>query len=122
MNAGGRMVDDMKRLVWLFAPRCVDRRTMDELERMLADEERWTGAHDLFDRIRKKTLVASRDGNQTLEAQYCFEEVCSKVLFNLTDPGAPFDEDSPYWIAPNAFALARALKIDDSDVLEIVAA
>jgi len=32
----------------------------------------WTRAHDLFDRIRKKNLVADRDGNQTLAAQYCF--------------------------------------------------
>jgi hypothetical protein len=116
------MIDDMQSLVRLFAPRCADRQTMEELERMLADEDQWVRAHDLFDRIRRKTLVASREGNETLEVQYCFEEICAKALFNLTDTDAPFDEDSPYWIIPNAFGLARALEIDDSQVLRIVAA
>jgi hypothetical protein len=116
------MVDDMKRFVRLFAPRCADRQAMDELERMLAHEEQWRRAHDLFDRMRTKNLIAAREGNQTLEAQYCFEEICAKALFNLTDTDAPFDEDSPYWIIPNALGLARALEIDDSRVLEIVAA
>jgi hypothetical protein len=41
MNTGGRMIDDMKSLVRLFAPRCADRHTMDELERMLGNEEQW---------------------------------------------------------------------------------
>jgi hypothetical protein len=33
----------------------------------------------------------------------------------------PFDPDSPYWIVPNAFALARRLGIDQSEILAIVA-
>jgi hypothetical protein len=115
------MVDAMMRLVALFAPLCADRRTMDELARMLTDEDQWTRGHDLFDRIRWKNLDAIRDGNDTLAAQYSFEEICAKALFNLTDTNAPFDEDSPYWIIPCALQLARALRIDDSRVLDIVA-
>ena len=121
MSHGGRVVDDMRRLVSLFAPLCTERRTMDELARMLTNHEQWTKAHDLFDRIRRKTLVADSDGNRALAAQYCFEEICAKSLYNLSDTDAPFDVDSPYWIIPNAFDLARALKIDDSRILEIVA-
>ena len=57
-----------------------------------------------------------------LSAQYCFEEICTKTLFNLSYSSAPFDPDSPYWLVPNAFTFARALGIADSRVLEIVAA
>jgi hypothetical protein len=122
MNRGGRVVDDMKRLVSLFAPLCSDRRTLDELARMLDDDKQWPKAHGLFDRVRAKTLVADRDRNRPLAVQYSFEEICAKTLYNLSYSSAPFDADSPYWIVPNAFALGRALGIDDSRILEIVAA
>lgn len=115
------MIDDMKSLVRLFAPHCEQRETMDELARMLEDEEQWTGAHDLFRRIRRKSLDAVRDENGPLGAQYSFEEICAKTLFNLTDTDAPFDQESPYWIIPQALGLARALEIAESRVLEIVA-
>jgi hypothetical protein len=121
MNRGGRIVDDMKRLVSLFAALCSERRTLDELAHMLMDDKQWTKAHDLFDRIRAKTLVADRNRDRTLAIQYSFEEICAKTLYNLSYSSAPFDADSPYWIVPNAFALARTLKIDDSRVLAIVA-
>ena len=41
---------------------------------------------------------------------------------NLSGPADPFDPDTPYWIVPNAFALARYLGIDRGRVVEIVAA
>jgi hypothetical protein len=122
MNTGGRMIDDMKSLVRLFSPRCADPQTMDDLEWMLGDEERWITAHDLSGRIRTKSHVAVQDGNRALAAQYYFGEICARTLFNLTDTDAPFDEDTPYWIIPSALRLARALEIDDSQVLDIVAA
>ena len=50
-----------------------------------------------------------------------FEEVCAKTLYNLCGSRAPFDPDSPYWIVPNAFALARALGIPGAKELAIVA-
>jgi hypothetical protein len=81
----------------------------------------WTKGHDLFDRIRRKTLVAERNADARGLAQYLFEEVCAKTLYNLAGASAPFDPDSPYWIVPNAFALARRLGFPDSDVVSIVA-
>ena len=57
---------------------------------------------------------------KSLEAQYIFEEVCAKTLYNLANAAAPFDADSPYWIVPNAIALARLLNIDDAEVLRVV--
>jgi hypothetical protein len=95
---------------------------MDELRQLLPVRDRWQRAHDLFQRIRRKNLDAHLRGDQLLESQYLFEEVCAKTIYNLSGHSAPFDADSPYWIVPNAFALARTLQIDDREVLRIIMA
>jgi len=95
---------------------------LDELSALLADEDSWPKAHKLFQRIRHKALIAEREKNAVLAAQYFFEEVCAKTIYNLSGEFAPFDADSPYWVVPNALALARQLNIDDDEVLRLVAA
>ena len=89
---------------------------------MVDDQRTWHAAHDLFDRIRDKTLAAERRKDERADCQYLFEEVCAQALYNLSDTDAPFDEDSPYWIVPNALSLARRLGIHESDITKIVAA
>jgi hypothetical protein len=121
MNRGGRIVTDVEKLIELFVERCKDRGTLDELAAVAADRSRWSKAKKLFDRIRQKALVAKRAADRTLAAQYLFEEVCAKTLYNLSGSPAPFDADSPYWIVPNALALARRVGIDDGEVLRVVA-
>ena len=86
----------MSRLVAFFAPHCSERSTLDELGQMIINHKQWSRGHDLFDRIRHKRLVAHRNGDHTKAAQYLFEEICAKTLYNLTHPSAPFDPDSPY--------------------------
>ena len=88
---------------------------------MLPEEASWRKAHDLFDRIRDKTLSADQRGDHLRIVQYCFEEICAKTLFNLTDTNAPFDEDSPYYVIPHALRLARALNLSDAAVIEVIA-
>lgn len=116
------MLDAMKRFIEMFAARTTDRSTLDDLHRMIADRGTWHKAHDLFQYIRLKSLDASRRGDARLEAQFCFEEVCAKTLYNLTGRPAPFDLDSPYWIVPNALAAARHLGIDEREVVAVIAA
>src|SRR5688572_27969581 len=112
----------MDGLLRLLAPHCRDRATADELMAMLADHQKWPKAHDLFNRIRAKALVAARSADRTLECQYLFEEICAKTLYNLSRSSAPFDSDSPYWIIPNALAFARRVGVADSQVIKVVAA
>lgn len=109
----------MKQMIELFAPHCEDRSTLDELHRMIDDQRSWPRAHDLFSRIRRKTLEAESRGDAQADCQYLFEEICAKTIFNLTDTDAPFDEDSPDWVVPNALSLARKLGIDESEVRRI---
>src|SRR5262245_12160674 len=107
MNQGGRMIPHIEQLLELFSSRCAERGTWDELTRMVRNHRTWAQAHDLFDRIRDKTLVAERAGDRALATQYLFEEICAKTLYNMSGEPAPFDPDSPYWVVPIALAMAR---------------
>ena len=105
-NAIGEMVD-------FFLPHCTDTRTLVELKTMASDRTRWRHGHDLFDRIRNKTLKADSTGDVRLQHQYLFEEICAKTLFNLSGSPAPFDDDSPFWVIPIALQFAAHLNLDN---------
>lgn len=110
----------MKLLLELFLESSSDSTTLFELLGMLSDKQQWSNAHGLFDRIRTKTLTASQLGDYATECQYCFEEICAKTLYNLSEQLDPFDEDAPYWIIPNAITLANARKISVASIINIV--
>jgi hypothetical protein len=123
MRHDGKAIPDaVKRLVALFAAHSSDRITLDELHQMAGDRGSWKRAHDLFQRIRHKTLNANRRGDAKLEAQFGFEEACAKTFYNLGGYSAPFDADSPYWIIPNALAAARHFEIDESEIVRAIKA
>jgi len=61
-------------------------------------------------------------GDEFLEIQYSFEEVCAKTLYNLSHEPAPFDSDVPFRVVPSAFQLGRRLNIEDSAIVQILLA
>ena len=121
MNYQGGILGGIRELCVLFAPLCEDRSTLDRLVRMVDDRSKWRSGHNLFQEIRNKNLKAISRKDTRAEAQYCFEEVCAKALYNLSGEPAPFDADSPYWIVPNALKLARLFDIDEIEITRIVA-
>lgn len=86
---------------------------------LLPNKEDWPNARGVFDRIRDKTLLAERCGDQLKCCQYDFEEKIAKTIYNLSIPRTPFDPDSPYWIIPSALALAERCKLPVESVLSI---
>ena len=122
MKYGDKVLDDMDSLIRLFERHVSDRVTLDELRRMIGDRHSWPKGHDLFRRIRAKTLEAERAGDRKLSCQYLFEEICAKTLYNMSGERAPFDPESPYWIIPNALTLARTVGVADGEVIDIIAA
>jgi hypothetical protein len=120
MNYYGRIIDDMARILDLFCVHCSEKETLDWLRRAVRDKGTWQKAHGVHGHIRNNTVKAGRNGNQALEAQYLFEEVCAKTLYNLSKSPAPFDPDSPYWVLPNALAFARRSGIPEAAVLACV--
>ena len=120
MNYGGDIIRGIRELCEFFATRCEDRATLDELAQAATDRSRWQKGRHLFEFARNKTVKKSR-GSTKLEAQYLFEEICGKTLYNLSGQSAPFDADSPYWVVPNALKLARQLGVEESEITKIVA-
>ena len=100
-------------MVSFFIPHCKDVSTLNEINAMAQDRSKWRKAHDLFDRIRTKTLRADTANDRMLQHQYSFEEICAKTLYNLSGYPAPFDDDSPFWVIPIAVAFAHAIGIHD---------
>ncbi|HEX3988625.1 MAG TPA: hypothetical protein VHZ30_04280 [Verrucomicrobiae bacterium] len=122
MKIGGVTITNaMKRLIVVFSEKTTDRGTLDELYQLIGDKPRWKQAHDLFTRIRRKNIEATRRGDIRLRSQYCFEEACAKTIYNL--PAAHtgrFDPDSPYWIIPNALVTAHYFGIDPNEIISAV--
>ncbi len=99
----------MLEMLTVFKGVCKDVETLDRLMKMASDREKWAGGHSLFSDIRQKTKRADEQGDPLQIAQYAFEEVCAKTLFNLSGSSAPFDPDSPFWIFPLGVALGREI-------------
>jgi hypothetical protein len=97
-----------------FEVRCEDKQTLQKLIILANDEARRKEAHRLFTEIRLKTLAAVKRNDQLALAQYNFEEICAKTLYNITHEPAPFDPDSPFWILPLALDLGRMLGVKDA--------
>ena len=108
----------IRNLATLFAAHSKDTETLQTIIDYTNDRGRWAKAHGLFDQIRSKTGKATRTGETALEAQYRFEEVCVKTIYNLGRYSAPFDPDSPYWIIPNAIAAGDHIGLAQRDILE----
>jgi hypothetical protein len=97
-----------------FEGRSEDKETLRKLITLANDKSRRKQAHALFSEIRKKTLAAERRNDQLALAQYAFEEICAKTLYNITGEPAPFDPDAPFWVLPRALKLGQMLGITDA--------
>src|SRR5262245_60337060 len=111
----------MLALLRLFRSRVPDSESNEQVTALAADERKWSEAHDLFDRVRERNLMAIESGDTIRECQYCFEEVCLQSLYNETDTNTPFDACSPYWVIKNALVLAQAVGVPVIDVVTVVA-
>jgi hypothetical protein len=97
-----------------FEGRCEDKETLRKLITLANDRSRRKEAHTLFSEIRQKTLAAEKRKDQLALAQYNFEEICAKTLYNMTHEPAPFDPDSPFWVLPLALELGQMLGTTDA--------
>lgn len=114
------IIEEIQLLLDLFEPHVLDKDSNRLVWKFYEEKHRWYKAHELFTIIRDRNLKAIKQKNAQKEAQYHFEEVCVKTLFNLTKPSVPFDPDSPYWVIKNALSLAVTLNIPSERVIEII--
>jgi hypothetical protein len=103
------IITAMQGLFDVFEPLCEDKQSLQALAEMASNRDRWRDAHGLFQGIRQKTLAAEKKGDELRLAQYAFEEICAKTLYNLSGSRAPFDADSAFWVIPLATQLGAKL-------------
>jgi hypothetical protein len=115
------MIDDIVALLRLFGPLVPDAETNAWVTELAADRSRWPDAHEMFSRVRERTLAAISNKDRGRQAQYGFEEICLKSIYNETATNAPFDSDSPHWISKCAIGLARVLGLPEQSVIDIIA-
>lgn len=113
------IIEEIKLLLDLFESKVPDKDSNRLVWKFCDEKQRWIKAHGLHSTLRDRNLKAIKQGDKVKEAQYYFEEVVAKTLFNLTRSSAPFDPDSPYWVIKNALTLAKALEIPAEQVVEI---
>jgi len=99
----------MLEMLAVFESACKDVDTLGRLSKMASDRWKWAGGHSLFQDIRQKTLNAEKRGDPLAIAQYTFEEICAKTLYNLSGSTTPFDADSAFWVVPLGVALGREI-------------
>lgn len=106
-------------MVRYFLPLCDDQSSLRELEEMATNDSQWRCAHDLFGRIRNKTLSANATRNRILQYQYSFEEICAKTLYNISSHKKggefpyEFDIDASFWVVPLAIRFAQEIGVTD---------
>jgi hypothetical protein len=69
-----------------------------ELEACIASEDSWPAAEELFHRIRVKYLASTDESERCILSLL---ERSAKLLFNLTNPPAPFDKTAGDWFMVN---------------------
>ena len=118
-------------LLKLFDDCAPDQETHTRVTELITYECMWPGAHELFDIIRRRRLVATKDKGHAIMPedpvelarvyQYCFEELCLKTVYNETSTERPFDSDSPFFVAGSAIQFARKIGVPDEAVLAVIA-
>jgi hypothetical protein len=96
-------------LLRLFVGHVPDPESASRVAELATTTARWSAAHAVFDEVRTRLLAAIEIKDRLRAAQYSFEELCCKALYNATEPDDPFDPSSPFWVPGAAFELARAV-------------
>ena len=113
----GRMIAD---LVGLFSGVVPDRESNARVLELARTPDRWLAAHAVFNELRTRLLAASARGDTLRELQHHFEESCAQALYNAMEPPDAFDPASPFFVASQSLALARAAKVPTTAVLAVL--
>lgn len=83
---------------------------VERVATIAADPTRWAEGHDAFSAVRALTLREERKATHAAYKALLFvAEIAAKIIYNASGTPAPFDRDSPWWLANNARTFARAL-------------
>jgi hypothetical protein len=84
------------------------------------DPGRWSAGHAMFGEIRQLLLTSANATDELRVRQYDFEESCCKVMYNATDPPAPFDSRTAFFVAGKAIRLAEVAGVPTEEVVIVL--
>jgi hypothetical protein len=99
-----------------------DTESADRVAELAPTPDRWSAGHAVFREIRRRCLAAVKAKDGARSAQYCFEELCCKAMYNATGPDDPFDPSSPFSVAGAAVRLARVMGVPVEEIADVLAA
>lgn len=74
---------------------------------LVADPNRWSAGHAVFNEVRRRYLVAGDRHDHRSGWQYAFEESCCQAVYNATQPMDPFDPSSAFFVVAQALTVAK---------------
>ncbi|MDB5292945.1 MAG: hypothetical protein JWL69_4186 [Phycisphaerales bacterium] len=116
-NMGAMIVE----LLRLFHGRVPDAESAAHVSELVMAPARWSAAHEVFNELRRRCLIAIEAMDQVRAAQYAFEELCCTAMYNATSADDPFDPSSPFFVAGAALRLARAVDLPVEQIVAVLA-
>jgi hypothetical protein len=107
-------------LLGLFRGRVPDAESSARVLELATDPDHWSAGHKVFDEVRRRTLAAIKAQDHERCAQYGFEELCCKALYNAAGPADPFDPSSPFSVAGAALRLAHRVGVPIETVVAVL--
>jgi hypothetical protein len=115
------MGEIIARLLQVFDGHVQDAESHARVVELVASPSLWSAGHAVFDEVRRRLLIAMRAKDTTREWQHYFEESCCQAVYNASDPRDPFDPGSAFFVAPQAFGLARAVGVPVAAIVGVLA-
>jgi hypothetical protein len=114
----GRIVLEILRL---FQERFPDAESSACVTELAMASDRWSAAHAVFGEIRGRAQAAAEVRDAVRCAQYDFEELCCKAMYNAaTSADDEFDSSSPFFVAGAALKLARAVGLPVEVIVDLL--
>lgn len=86
------------------------------------DRSRWTEGHEVFDALRRRTLLVESEGESRSDREYSpmllhllMAENLARIIYNFTTPDDPFDNDSAAWFVLTLAEVSTA--IDQKEII-----
>jgi hypothetical protein len=119
-RGAAEVIDIILELLKLFQGHVHDVETHEWTVQIATHHVEWRRAHDVFDRVRRRSLKTEHANDSMRLCQYQFEEACLKSIYNESGYPAPFDARAAFWVVPRAIQFARAVGIPDTAVVEAI--
>lgn len=115
-----QMGEMIARVLRVFAAYVPDVESHARVTELVETPTRWSAGHAVFDEVRVRLLAAMKAKKKPSEWQHHFEESCCQAVYNATNPPAPFDPGSAFFVVPQALGFASIVGIPPEELVRVL--